>query len=465
MVNDHFFDFSSEEMLSRRFAGKLLLRKEIPLSDHHFKQLLLRDQFKSMPAIVKHKFSYTCQRCHNRKLSLFANIPCYRCQMTHLYCRKCIHMGRIMSCEPLYYWTGKEPSWTCFDDPCTWQGTLTKDQQKAADQLIKAIKDQKRELLIWAVTGAGKTEMLFPGISEALKNGKRICLATPRVDVVYELLPRLQQAFSHVYIQGLYAGSDDQDASAQFLVATTHQLLRFKNAFDVLIIDEMDAFPYHADPSLPFAAKRARKNVSTTIYLTATPRKAQRIRVKKNELACQFVPRRFHGFPLPVPQFKMSFHLQKYLRTYKLPPTFFQWFKQRQKRQLLIFVPTRSLADHLAKNLQPFFQKHKTFATSVHADDPDREEKITSFRKHKFTILVTTTILERGVTFPSVDVVVIDAGHDVFDTAALVQIAGRAGRSPNDPTGEVIFIHDGKTKAMKWAVHFISMMNKRGGFK
>src|SRR5699024_11525917 len=92
------------------------------------------------------------------------------------------------------------------DLPCTWQGTLTKDQQKAADQFIKAIKDQKRELLIWAVTGAGKTEMLFPGISEALKNGKRICLATPRVDVVYELLPRLKQAFSHVYIQGLYAG-------------------------------------------------------------------------------------------------------------------------------------------------------------------------------------------------------------------------------------------------------------------
>ncbi|GAE95069.1 ComF operon protein A [Gracilibacillus boraciitolerans JCM 21714] len=37
-----------------------------------------------------------------------------------------------------------------------------------------------------------------------------------------------------------------------------------------------------------------------------------------------------------------------------------------------------------------------------------------------------------------------DAGHQVFDEAALVQIAGRAGRSPNDPTGNVIFIHQAK---------------------
>src|SRR5699024_2728893 len=102
MVNDHFFDFSSEEMLSRRFAGKLLLRKEIPLSDHHFKQLLLRDQFKSMLAIVKNKFSYTCQRCHNSKLSLFANISCYRSQITHLYFLKCIHMTEIYCYLEIY---------------------------------------------------------------------------------------------------------------------------------------------------------------------------------------------------------------------------------------------------------------------------------------------------------------------------------------------------------------------------
>ncbi|QGS69179.1 hypothetical protein CV093_15140 [Oceanobacillus sp. 143] len=79
-------------------------------------------------------------------------------------------------------------------------------------------------------------------------------------------------------------------------------------------------------------------------------------------------------------------------------------------------------------------------------------------------VLITTTILERGVTFPSVDVAILDAGHVVFDEAALVQIAGRAGRSADDPTGEVIFFHDGKTEAMVQAIKSIKMMNKRGGF-
>jgi len=78
-------------------------------------------------------------------------------------------------------------------------------------------------------------------------------------------------------------------------------------------------------------------------------------------------------------------------------------------------------------------------------------------------IIITTTILERGVTFPSVDVVIFDAGHEVFDEAALVQIAGRAGRSEDDPRGEVIFFHDGKTEAMVQAINAIKQMNKRGG--
>src|SRR5699024_6869472 len=66
--------------------------------------------------------------------------------------------------------------------------------------------------------------------------------------------------------------------------------------------------------------------------------------------------------------------------------------------------------------------------TNVQAEDTDREEKIASFRQKKFKALITTTILERGVTFPSVDVLVLHAGHQVFDAAAVMNSTGRAGR-------------------------------------
>ena len=54
-------------------------------------------------------------------------------------------------------------------------------------------------------------------------------------------------------------------------IATTHQLLRFYQAFDVLIVDEVDAFPYSADQSLQYAVEQARKIPSSIIHLTATP--------------------------------------------------------------------------------------------------------------------------------------------------------------------------------------------------
>lgn len=458
-------------LLSKQYAGKLLLREEIDLEESVFQDLVFAGLFTKTKSIVQKKWTYECQRCHNQKRSLFAMIPCERCERTHIYCRKCIEMGRVLACEPLYIWSGKQPEWSSYDSACHWKGELTDVQQIAAERIVQATKTDEAALLVWGVCGAGKTEMLFLGIAETLKSGKRICIATPRTDVVRELYPRLQEAFPNVPIQALYGGSDDKEGSAQFIIATTHQLLRFYDAFDVVIIDEIDAFPYHNDPSLPYATKRAAKQTSTIIYLTATPRKQLSAQVKKGKLPHVFVPRRFHGHPLPIPQLKMCFSLQKNLRKNLPPQAFMTWLKERKhpERQLLIFVPTIQLAEKMTKTLGDLFMKEKITQTtdniqSVHAEDPAREDKVNLFREKQLTVLITTTILERGVTFPSIDVAVFDAGHVVFDEAALVQIAGRAGRSINDPTGEVVFYHDGKTEAMVEAIYAIIAMNKRGGF-
>lgn len=453
------------------FAGKLLLRREIPLDDTAFKQLLATKQFTPLKPIKEKNFHLHCERCGNEKSSLFGKFPCTQCESTHVYCRKCIEMGRVSECEKLYLWTGEKPIWPRHESPCTWEGSLTAAQQKAADRIVSAIRINEKETLIWAVCGAGKTEMLFPGITEALICGKRVCLATPRADVVKELYPRLQQAFRAVTIQALYGGSLDKAGTAQLIIATTHQLLRYQEAFDVIIIDEIDAFPFHADPSLPYAANRAKKSESATVYLTATPRSKQRKRIQRKQLPHIFVPLRFHGKPLPVPKAKMCFSLKRDLQNLTIPKTIINWLKNRKNpgRQLLIFTPTIMLAEKLQKPfeillLQTGLLHSAKQLQSVHAQDPDRGIKVQAFREKEIVALITTTILERGVTFPSVDVVILDAGHDVFDEAALVQIAGRAGRSPDDPTGEVILFHQGKTEAIHEAITSIKEMNKRGGF-
>jgi late competence protein required for DNA uptake (superfamily II DNA/RNA helicase) len=94
------------------------------------------------------------------------------------------------------------------------------------------------------VTGAGKTEMMFPLLEEVLSRGGRALVATPRRDVVLELAPRLAKAFPGTKLAVLYGGSEDRWSNAPLTLATTHQLLRFQEAFDLVLIDELDAFPY-----------------------------------------------------------------------------------------------------------------------------------------------------------------------------------------------------------------------------
>ncbi|MBT8998607.1 DNA/RNA helicase, partial [Lactobacillus delbrueckii subsp. bulgaricus] len=93
-------------------------------------------------------------------------------------------------------------------NPLQWNGTLSIGQELAAQGVTEAIK-QKKSFFIWAVCGAGKTEMLFYGIEEALRKGERVCIATPRTDVVLELAPRLQEVFPSITVAALYGGSVD----------------------------------------------------------------------------------------------------------------------------------------------------------------------------------------------------------------------------------------------------------------
>lgn len=68
---------------------------------------------------------------------------------------------------------------------------------------------------------------------------------------------------------------------AQLTVCTTHQLLRFYHAFDNLIIDEVDAFPFAANDALLFASRQAVKEDGGCLYLTATPGRVLLRRVKR----------------------------------------------------------------------------------------------------------------------------------------------------------------------------------------
>ncbi|HHY74199.1 MAG TPA: DEAD/DEAH box helicase [Bacillus bacterium] len=454
------FHFSHD--LQQHLQGKKLLLDEIPFPLTEIHEHYLNGYIQYNYGIIKKQNNVLeCQRCGNQSQFLFAEFNCARCQeKSCTYCRNCIMMGRVSQCTPLITWTGPSKLSTPNQAILNWSGQLSPGQQKASNKVVEAIGNNK-DLLVWAVCGSGKTEVLFQGIQTALQQRKQVCVTTPRTDVVLELTPRLKQVFPNTTIISLYGGSEDRRKSAQLTISTTHQLLRYYKNFDVIIIDEVDAFPYSADKSLQYAVQQAKKEMAAMIYLTATPDEEFKQKSKRGLINTVTIPARYHRHPLPVPVFKWCGDWKKRLKKNKAIPTNIQaWVTThlQTKKQAFLFVPhieTLYEVVSILKKLHPSIE-------GVHSEDPKRKEKVQAFRDGTIPLLVTTTILERGVTIPNTDVAVLGAEDSIFTESALVQIAGRVGRSPKYPTGDVIFYHHGKTKAIVAARAQILKMNKEG---
>ncbi|WP_404429345.1 DEAD/DEAH box helicase [Sutcliffiella horikoshii] len=457
--------FSFDHDLQHFLSGKRLLVEELPFNQDtiqtHYQNGYLQLDYGIRSTNEKNK----CNRCGNNDQNLFASYNCARCHQTCTYCRHCIMMGRVSECTPLISWNGPQPSQSADRIYLSWNGTLSKGQQLASDKVIKAIQNNT-SLLVWAVCGAGKTEVLFKGIETALSKGGRVCIATPRMDVVLELSPRLKQAFPNFEIATLYGGSEDRTKNAALTIATTHQLLRYYRAFDTLIIDEVDAFPFSIDSTLEYAAKKARKEEGSLIYLSATPSRKMQGEVSAKSLESVVIPARYHKHSLPVPTLMWCGKWERKILKGLLPANVCVWVRKHMEKgsPIFLFVPNIALLEKVVKILT---QEHGDLVAGVHSKDTERKEKLAMFREGKVKILVTTTILERGVTVADVQVGVLGAEDDVFTESALVQIAGRVGRSRQYPRGDVRFFHYGKTNEMVAAVDQIRKMNyqaRKGGF-
>jgi late competence protein required for DNA uptake (superfamily II DNA/RNA helicase) len=317
-----------------------------------------------------------------------------------------------------------------------------------------------RRFLLWAVTGAGKTEMIFPLLDDVIRRGGSALVASPRRDVVLELAPRLSKAFPDIDMALLYGGSPERWKKGRLTLATTHQLLRFSHAFDLVIIDELDAFPYHNDPMLAYAAGQACLPEGKIIYLSATPPPALQREARQGKLAHARVPVRFHRHPLPVPLRLAGSSVGRCLQQRRLPASLLSRLRESLDRgaQVFLFVTRISQIEPLVKLLVGSFPQIRVAGTS--SQDPDRSSKVSSFRNTEIRLLVTTTILERGVTVPRSDVYIMDANDSLFDEASLVQMAGRAGRSKDDPKGKVVFVSPEWTKGQKQAIAHIRTMNR-----
>lgn len=445
-------------------SGRIWLRLHTPFSKATMDHYIESGHIETMPGITtktrwggwKH---HQCNRCGNTNQARFTTFHCALCEGNCTYCRHCLQMGRVSSCTELITWRGDPPLFST-EHRIAWQGQLTPLQQQASEQLMASIQ-AKRSHLIHAVCGSGKTEMLFQPIAQCLMEGKRVCIAAPRVDVILELAPRLQAAFPKTPLQALYGGAEPTLQAAQLILATTHQLFRFQQAFDVIFVDEADAFPYSMDETLQKAVQKAVTPNGSIHYVTATP-SDRLVKQMKRHGAITTIARRYHGFPLPLPRKVPLWHYEKQIQKGKLPTALMQWTTERLTtgEPFLIFFHQIDLMERAL----PLFQQIDNRIQAVHAAHPERKTHVKAMRDKTIPGLLTTTILERGITIPNVQVAVVGAEQPLFTKEALIQIGGRVGRSAQHPTGDFVLFHHGISYAMDEATEELLQLNKRGGF-
>jgi competence protein ComFA len=375
--------------------------------------------------------SFVCPRCGNsdkRYLGIRNGI---------VYCRKCISFRGEEALE-------KKASPK--NVVLSLDYRLSKEQETLSKHIIENY-DKGIDTLVYAVCGSGKTEISYGIIARSMARGLRVGFALPRRDVVIELYYRLKSAFPHNSIVAVYGGNTTR-LEGDCIILTTHQLYRYPNYFDLLVMDEIDAFPFKGNDVLIAMYKRSLKG--HCVMMSATPSEAVIKEFQGEGRVILELRTRFHKHPIPVPKtitvpsiFQLLFVIRR-LRVYG-----------KEGKPCLIFVPTVEDAELLFQKLS-MFVKGGDYVSSKRRM---REAIISKFKKGGYSYLVTTAVLERGVTVKGVQVVVYGADDPIYDSAALIQIAGRVGRKKGAEDGDVFFLAKEESKSMRKAIKEIQFCN------
>ena len=406
-----------------------------------------------VPAVEKRKNRFFCQRCLNEDQSKFSK------DELGIYCTRCYTFGKSTT----YKQIKRVNDLYKLKNRCSLNKKiyLSDIQQEASNACLKAYLTPY-SFLVYAVCGAGKTEIVYEVILKALNDNKIVCFATPRKDVVLEIAPRFKRDMNQVKIISLYSGTPDKHQLGNLYVTTTHQLINFYHYFDLVILDEVDAFPYYNNKMLEGFVNKAKKKNAPIIFLTATPTKVYQKLMRDKKLKYFVIPSRYHKEPIPVPRVVMASNIEKKTQYGRLPIRIYKWLisKKVLSKQVMIFVPNIEFGKKLESIL-----KSKFDCQFVHAEMSNRKEIIDAFRNNEIQFIITTTILERGVTVSNVDACIILAHDEIFDDRAIVQIAGRVGRDLNFPKGDVILFSEYYTLGIKKAIKQIKKMNAFAYYK
>lgn len=305
----------------------------------------------------------------------------------------------------------------------------TPDQQKAIDDIIADMESPRpMDRLVCGDVGFGKTEVAMRAAYKAVLDNKQVCVLVPTTVLAFQHFNSFVKRYKNTAVRIEYISrfkttkqvneilADLADGKVDILIGT-HKIISEKIKYPdlgLIIIDEEQRFGVAHKEKL----KLMRESIDT-LTLTATP-----------------IPRTL----------QMSFLGIKDLSVIKTPPPRRQSIKtylikedhgtikaaiekelQRGGQVFIVHNKVQDIEIFTAKirNLVP---NAKLEYAHGQMSEKELEKKISDFYKHKFDILIATTIIESGIDIPSANTMIVDRA-DMYGLAQLHQLRGRIGRS------------------------------------
>ena len=257
-----------------------------------------------------------------------------------------------------------------------------------------------------------------------------------------ELEQRFRKIFSKADVISVYGGHHER-LSGDLIVCTTHQLYRYYKSFDLLILDEVDAFPLKGDQTLMNISLNSCKG--RVLFSTTTIDSWLLDAIKKREYKKVEVYTRPSGNPLSIPSL---YFVNRYLGFIGL-----YLIMKKIAGQCLIFVPSKSMCRIMYRIFSKMFA-----CTYVYADLEERNRNILSFRNEETQFCFSTTVLERGIMIRGISVIICDY-NNVFDLSNLIQMLGRVNRGIGDNDGKTFIFADRYSKKLHDTLAYLKKAN------
>lgn len=333
---------------------------------------------------------------------------------------------------------------------------LTKDQNKSYKEILSDLsKPSPMNRLLNGDVGSGKTVVAAIGILNTILNKKSAVLMAPTTVLAQQHYDTFKTLFKDLKIPIELCISESKliSESENKLIIGTHAILYKKELPEIglLIIDEQHRFGVSQRKELVNKEKRSPHFLS----MTATPIPRSLTKSIYGEIDISLIKE--------IPKNRIP--IGTYHTPYKKRLDCFEWISKKVKEnndQVFLVYPlieesskisAKSVTKEFEELNKGIFKDLKLGFLHGKMKNKEKNRVLDDFRKMKYDILISTSVIEVGLDIPNATIMVIE-NAERFGLAQLHQLRGRVGRGIKQSYCFVILGEDSSEKAIDRLKYF-----------